>query len=77
MVSVLFIKQVNLVVKHLDTYQYGSLIVAASTYGFIKACLRILPILVLVSWVFFHRFGIVVSFVKEERQQDQIVIEIL
>ena len=77
MVSVLFIEQINLVVKHLDTYQYGSLIVSASTYSFIKACLRILSILVLVSRVFFHGFGVVVSFVEEERQQDQIMVEIL
>ena len=77
MVSVLLVKQINLIVKHFHTYQYGSLVVPTSTCCFIKACLRVLPILVLVSRVFFHCFGIVVGLVKEEWQQDQIMIEIL
>ena len=77
MIPELLIKQVNLVVEHLDTHQYRSLIMAAPTYCFIQAGLRILSVLVLVRWVVFHRLRIVIGLVEEEWQQNQVVVEVL
>jgi hypothetical protein len=72
MISVLFIKQVHLVIQNFDTYEHCSFVFSASTKGFHLAgggvFLVCVFVVVAVSGV---------NFVKKEGEQNHVVIEIL
>lgn len=77
MLTELFIKEINLIVKYFNAYENASFVVPTAADSFLLSSFRILTEHMFVIWILFHCFWVIVNFIKVEWQKYQIMVEIL
>lgn len=73
MVSEFLVEEVDLVVQHLYAYQHGSLLLSAAAEGLHFARFRVFLVDMFVIVIGL----VVVNLIEEEREQHQVVVEVL
>ena len=75
--SVFFVEQVNLIVQHLDAHEHCPFFALAATEGLHLSSLWTLLVDVLVVIILVDASLVCVNTVKEEGQQNQVMVEVL